>query len=234
VDFVSTSPASRVLALNGLPAIASGRHRHIFEHPRRSDCLVKVMIADAVQERYGAGARWYRRLRRAQQYAGFVREFKEYVALRARFPTVDLPIAAVSGLAETDCGLGLLVEAVRGDDGRLAPTLDALLRQHGFAQWIEEGLEQCVARLLEYNVILGDLNRGNIVFGSGWAGRPRFIVIDGFGESNLIPYCTMSRSYNQRHTRRLYRRMLEKLRAQFGGSAAEAGPAAQSDSRSGS
>jgi len=49
-----------------------------------------------------------------------------------------------------------------------------------------------IASVIEHNVILGDLHLGNLVYGSVDGLMPRFVMIDGFGEKNLLPRCSMS------------------------------------------
>jgi len=61
--------------------------------------------------------------------------------------------------------------------------------------------------LVDAIVIVGDMHAWNIVYGSDSRGGPRLILIDGFGEKNIIPMASMSRRFNARNTARLYRRM---------------------------
>jgi hypothetical protein len=68
-----------------------------------------------------------------------------------------------------------------------------------------------VARLLECNVVLGDLNGANLVLRDAGAAAARLVVIDGFGEKNLVPLRSMSRRWNRCNTRRLARRLEQAL-----------------------
>ena len=195
--------------------LAEGFHRRVYAHPDAADRLVKVMRPDVVASRWNAPGRWYKRLSRARQYTGYVRELKEYIAVRARSDAPDIPIAAVHGLVDTDLGLGLVVERIGSADGGLAPTLDARVQREGFSPGIRRELDALLARLLRDGVILGDLHPWNIVWGEDGAG-PRFILIDGYGEKNVIPRCSMSQALNRHNTRRLYRRLLERVRGMAG------------------
>ena len=198
------------LRLSGTAPIAVGHLREVYEHPHASELLVKIMRADAVATRWGASARWYKRLPRARHYTGYVRELKEYVA--AQVLGSGAPIARMIGLTETDLGLGLISEKVRDDDGHLAPTLAALYRRdNGFSPRIEQALARLLEDLLAFNVIVGDMHAWNIVYGSDSRGGPRFVMIDGFGEKHVIPRSSMSRHLNAWNTRKLYRRMRAQL-----------------------
>lgn len=200
------------LRLADAQPLAVGHLRQVFEHPHDPGLIVKVMRADAVAQR---SARWHKRLARALQYSGYVRELKEYVASRARFPHLDAPIARMVGVVPTDLGLGLVSEKIRSVDGALAPTLARRYElERGFSAPIEQGLADFVDGLLASNVIVGDMHAWNIVYGSDSRGGPRFVMIDGFGEKHFIPLASMSRSVNVRNTHRLYRRMRAQLQVE--------------------
>jgi len=197
------------LALRGTEPMAVGQLRAIYRHPEVPGLLVKVIREDVAATRW---KRWHKRLPRALHYTGYVRELKEYIAVRARHPGVDPPISRMVGLVETDLGLGLVSELVADADGAPGPTLAALYeRERGFAPWLEQALADLLRDLLACNVILGDLHPWNIVHGSDSRGGPRLVVVDGFGEKHVIPRSSMSRALNRWNTRRLFARMRANL-----------------------
>ena len=201
-----------MLALRHLQPVAIGHQRKIHQHPDDPDLLIKTMRPESVAKRWNARARWWKRLPRARQYSSFLRELREYIAAHARTPNADPPIARVIGLVETDGGLGLVCEKVRGPGGELAPTLhDVYLREGGAPPWADAALERLLEDLLRHNVIVGDLNGANLAWGSDSRGGPRLIVIDGFGEKSLIPFSSMSPLFNRHFVLRRYRRMRRRL-----------------------
>jgi hypothetical protein len=201
-----------MLVLTDRTPLATGHLRQVFQHPQNPDCVIKVMRPDAVATRWGAGARWYKRLPRTQHYIGYVRELKEYIATQAQPRGRNAPIARMVGIIETDIGLGLISEKVRDEHGALAPTLAVLYaRENGFTPLIERELSRFFDDLLDSNVIVGDMHAWNIVYGSDSRGGPRLVLIDGFGEKHVIPRASMSRRFNARNTQRLFRRMRAQL-----------------------
>ena len=186
------------LALKNLEPLARGRERLVFEHPDTPQLLVKVMRPDLADARYGKGAVWYRRRRRFGPYVVFMREIREYVAAYANAGH-SLPFAQqVVGLAETDLGLGLIIGAVRGPDGRLAPTAATLIANGEFDQRAEEALEEFLADLLESDLVIADLHEQNIVYAYNPNGERHFVMIDGLGSANLLPFKSWSRHFNRR------------------------------------
>jgi PhoP regulatory network protein YrbL len=202
-----------MLVLSHLQPLTIGNLRAVYQHPENPALLIKTLRPEAVARRWDAPDKWIKRLPRARQYTGFVRELKEYAAVRARYPNEVAPIARVAGIEDTDVGLGLVNEKVVDAQGDIAPSLHSAYRRSGGAPtWADSALEQLLSDLLRFNVIVGDLHASNVVYGSdSRSPSARLILIDGFGDKNLLPRNTMSRALNQLNTRRVFRRFKEIL-----------------------
>ncbi|MGN6327823.1 MAG: YrbL family protein [Rhodanobacter sp.] len=198
-----------MLQLSQATPITTGRHRHIYQHPDQPDQLIKVMRTDLPGK---SPTRGFRLTSRTGPYRGYVREFKEYLASRHADPGPS-PLAPVIGLVDTDLGLGLVVQKISGADGGLAPTLISLIRRDGLTPELQQALDTLLAALLRHDVIATDLHAYNIVYGSDGSSAPRLMMIDGFGEKNIIPHRSMSRSHNAARTRRKFERMIRRCRA---------------------
>jgi hypothetical protein len=207
-DASSTNP---VLKLSSAKPIAVGHLRSVYQHPHYANELIKVMRPDAVEKRWNAPGRWAKRLPRARHYVQYLRELREFIVARARAPEIDVPIARMIGVVDTDLGLGLVSEKVVDESGALAPTLAAVYAKRGFTPELEAALAEFSRDLLAANVIVGDMHAWNIVYGSDSRGGPRLVMIDGFGEKHAIPVSSMSRAINRYRTRRLFRRMLDQV-----------------------
>jgi hypothetical protein len=198
------------LSLAAHTPVAQGYMRRVYAHPHRDDALVKVIRADTQRARTQGARNWLKRRGRTRQHVVFLREIREYLALRARAPNVA-PISHIFGFAQTDAGLGLVVERLQGEDGALAPTLIELYRRHGDAPWLREGIDALFDALRDHHVVVSDVNPGNVVYGCGSDGVPRFALVDGFGDKNVVPLCSLSRRYNAYVLRRLQRKLMTRL-----------------------
>lgn len=200
-----------MLELAQLRPIALGHQRAVYQHPDDENLLIKTMRPEAVAKRWDAPGKWLKRLPRTRHYVGYLREIKEYIATHAR-AGADPPLVRIAGLVETDRGLGLVCEKVRGSDGGMAPTLLTCYVEHGGEPpWAPAALAAFCDGLLRNHVIVGDLNAANLVYGSDSRGGPRLLMVDGFGEKNAIPLASMSRRLNRHFTLRRHRRMLRDL-----------------------
>jgi hypothetical protein len=199
------------LALRHLPPLAKGSVRWVFEHPETPALLVKVMRPDLVEARYGESAAWFRRVRRHDPYVLFLREIREYVAGYASAGHALSFAQKVCGLVETDLGLGLVTEAARGADGKLAPTAARLIQVGEFDDAAEAALEKFLQGLLESDLVVSDLHERNIVYASGPDGERRFVMIDGLGCSNLLPFKSWFRSVNRRSKEKRIVRLRKRI-----------------------
>jgi hypothetical protein len=208
-DVSSTEP---VLTLSSVEPIAVGHLRSVYQHPHHENALIKVMRPDAVEKRWNAPGRWAKRLPRARHYVQYLRELKEFIVARARAPAVDVPIARMIGVVDTDLGLGVISEKVVDESGALAPTLAAVYAKRGFTPELDAALATFSRDLLAANVIVGDMHAWNIVYGADSRGGPRLVMIDGFGEKHAIPISSMSRAINRYRTKRLLKRMVDQVK----------------------
>lgn len=198
-----------IISLEGIEPVAAGGRRYIYEHPDHPSLLIKVMRPDNLQHRW-FNAPWYRRLARTGPYVSYMREFKEYLTSR-RFSDEPSPVARIVGLVDTDQGLGLVSEKVTGDDGRMAPSLESMVKAQGMTPEINALINRLFEEVLRHYVIVNDLHAANVVYGTDSRGGPRLVIIDGFGEKNVLPLTSMSRRHNARRARLKF----ERLRAQL-------------------
>jgi hypothetical protein len=200
-----------MLTLRDRTPIARGHKRFIFQHPSDPMLLVKVMQPDVVEERWGSSNRpWYKTSRRYGQYMSLRRELSEYLAAAVKFPEGVPVLQRFGGVVDTDYGVGVIVEKLVGRDGGMAPTLAKLASRDGVTPELLQKLGQFEAELIKYDIVVGKLHAHNLVLAVR-DGEERFVVIDGYGETALIPIHTWSTRINTAHTRSRLRRLIAKL-----------------------
>ncbi|WAC19611.1 YrbL family protein [Luteolibacter sp. SL250] len=197
-----------MIRLSDRQPVAQGKQRFVFIHPDHPELIIKVIRPDAVDRAWG---RWYKMRRCYGQYLSYMREIGEYVATHARDGSSPPFVQRIKGLVDTDMGLGLVLDAVRGADGGLAPSLRAMLTDGTFDREAELALEEFFRNLMASDVIAADLNGGNVVYAQDAGTASRFVMIDGLGQHNLIPVKRFSRTVNRRGKLR----RIDKLRRQI-------------------
>lgn len=206
-------PLFEPLHLKDKTPAATGTWRLVYAHPDDSRFLVKVLRNDGKSAR--SRSAWYQSRPREGGLLLFSRELREYVAAAANSNGEELPIPRVLGLVETDLGLGLIVEKIFGRDGGLAPKLEARLEDEGFTREIQDKLIALVERINRHRVVLHDFKLPNIVCATDQRAGYRLVLVDGFGESALMPFFSLNASANSRRNWRKYRRLLWRINRRF-------------------
>jgi len=205
------------LALKNAPPIAKGGIRLVFLHPENPDWLVKVMRPEVVSSRYGESGTWFRRNRRFRQYILFMREIREYVAACASHGGSPSFVHKITGLVDTDLGMGLVMEAARDAEGNLAPTAAKLIFEGRYDERAAVALEEFLKAIVESDVVFADLHERNIVYARSKDGQDRFVMIDGLGASNFLPlkswFPSINRKSKEKRVRRLRKRVEGRLKA---------------------
>src|SRR4029079_14360808 len=141
----------------------------------------------------------------------YLREVREQIALRALSTTHPPSLQKIVGFADTDLGFGLVVKAVRDRQGRLAPTLEQLLAEGRFDATARADLEAVIAELMELPIVLADMHIANFVYGWSEEHGDHFVLIDGIGCKNLIPFNRLSRRVNRYSKRRRVQRLMSSV-----------------------
>ncbi len=196
-----------MLRLSDKPVIAKGNRQHVYSHPNDPIALVKIPQPGTFDAQgHLPNTSWLgRRLRQATMYNGFLREFRQYLELKARLqdPDVVLPICEVHGTTPTDLGLGLVYERISDPDGSLPPTLSEMIKTNRLEPWHLKLLHGFFDTLIEYQVVITNKNPNNIVFQTQGAEQGRFVWIDSFGCKQAVPLRKWSKWVNTRGLNRV-------------------------------
>ncbi|WP_170386909.1 YrbL family protein [Ruegeria atlantica] len=180
-----------MLRLSAEPVLAKGNRQYVYAHPSDPALIVKVPQPGTFDDHghIPNTNRIERRFRRATMYKGFVREFREYLELKARVqqPGVQLPICEVHGTVPTDLGLGLVYERISDPDGNLPPTLRQMIDEGHLASWHLTLLHTFFDTLIDNHVVVSNKNLSNIVFQTQGARLGRFVWVDSFGCKQALP-----------------------------------------------
>jgi hypothetical protein len=200
------------IVLNTAQPIVSGAYRDVYQHPHHDDLLIKV-IKQIVIEKYEQQASWHGNGNRDRHYKNLVREIQEYLVLRGRGQH-ELPfIQHFVGVVDTDLGFGMMVRKVRGRDGKLAPTLTALVQRTGLSAELRRRIDDLHADVVRHHVIFGDISGRNIVHAEDREHGDRLVIIDGLSDRLWIPVNSMSRTIHRIYCRRRFARAIETLEA---------------------
>lgn len=185
-----------ILLANKTP-IKSGGEKLVFLHPHQPGHLIKVINPRFFNYMH---KQWpfMMRLQRLAHYWSYLRELTEHIAART-YNVPDLHhLQNITGLVDTDIGLGIVTEAITRRDGQLADTLGNLIDQARFNSIEQAAFLRFCDWLSQAPLIVRDLSVHNLVWHED--GR-HFVVIDGVGGKIRPTLRSFSASYNRRSNR---------------------------------
>jgi hypothetical protein len=194
--------------------------RDVFRYPGNSDLLVKVLKRTFIEKRNGQGAPWYnfKRLRhryfrnlRRPHFDMYVSEIREQLAFAEAGLRHPYYLQRIVGFEETSKGLGLTVQAIKGRDGGLAPTVGALVRAGRLDLPLRTMLDEFFDELLRSPITISDLNIDNIVLGHSQELGDHYVVIDGYGTRTLIPLERLSEAAKRSAKQRQFAHFRKQL-----------------------
>jgi hypothetical protein len=203
-------PLESRIDLAGTRPLVSGAYRDVYQHPLDERLLVKVVRPNVVRQ-YAERTPWYNAWRRKGHYRGLFREVEEYLALRRRGQHVLPFIQHFVGITDTDLGFGMVVRKVRGRDGKLAPTVTALVERNGLTRQMRASIAQLLADVTQHHVVFGDISGNNIVHADDEAHGERLVIIDGLSDRLWLPVNSWSSAVNRVYCERRFARAVREL-----------------------
>jgi len=198
------------LVLAGLEPFAHGGGRDCYVHPLDSALCVKVAREGrSPQERRQQLAWWKRWRKPAEKYDDSLRDFRILKALESdNDPATWQHVPRCMGWVETDHGRGLVTELVRDADGLISRNLLEYLWTHGYDDRVQAAVDEFARFWERKSIPTRSLFLDNIAAQVRPDGTLRLVVIDGLGNTLLIPWYTWSKTLG-----RLWaRRKLQQLR----------------------
>lgn len=184
-----------IMILNENDLIAMGQRSLVYRHPEDKNSLIKV-VNPKFRTKKSLKSSLLRKVPSINRYRlskCCMRELVESVRLRFndRYKPISC-IQQVNGLVDTNLGLGLIVKAEKGRDGSYAKTLKTIIQMNQFDDLVKEKLEEFYRSLAECDIAISDCVPRNIVYAYDEVLGDHFVLIDGIGESTLIPILRFS------------------------------------------
>jgi hypothetical protein len=188
-----------MITLNQKQPFAAGGHYLVFEHPENTRFVLKVVKPEYNYENLKRFSLRKNLFRRYKHYVDCVRVVTGMVAAYLKNNSRPDFLQDFYGFIETDLGIAIIARAERDNEGAFAPTLRNLLQDGNFDETAQRELEDFFEKLLQSDIVLGNISIDNLVYSWDAAKqKSKFVVIDGLGEKNVIPLCSYFRFFNNR------------------------------------
>jgi len=196
----------RIYELSKSSMIASGGEKMVFNHPDSDDFLIKVWKPqhfEWLKKRYPLLTRF----RRFPRYISLLNEVTEYVAL-SEYCDNDSYLQGFHGFVRTDLGPGVVVEAVRDNEGNLAKSLYQLIGAGEYGDRQRQAVNELVEWLEGNYIIIRDFTLHNVVWN---AISGHFVIIDGIGSRPILSMRQLSTRYNRYTMQKKIAKFLRRL-----------------------
>jgi len=197
-----------VIKLSHLEPAATGGEKLIYFHPEDDASLIKVMnpsYREVLKNRHP----FLITRRRLPYYRFFMELLTEHVTARDADIEGKHFIENITGLVDTDMGMGLVTTAIKGVDGNLAMTLGKLLKLNAFNATHWQAVNELADCVTHSPLILRDLWIENIVWNEQ---EQHFVIVDGIGNNYRPSMRPVSRRYNHYSNRKRAAKLIRRVR----------------------
>lgn len=193
---------------------ARGGNRLCFVHPQLPDRVIKVRRPEWTLEDVRRKKGFPRNLRPLSWFDESLAEFHLMQQLDARIGEPLYRVVSRNyGFVDTDMGRGLCSELVRNADGRIARSLIQYIWENGITPTMEQALARFEADWVPLPVPTRDLLLHNVAAPCDELGNiTRLVVIDGLGNSGIIPYDWLPAALKRQRARRKLARFKDLIR----------------------
>lgn len=171
-----------------------GGNRLCFIHPDDNNKILKVVTPEKKPEARRKTAPLYKKFRPLSAFDINLKELNAYKDLSKKGDDIWRHFPKCFGMVETDLGDALCQELVREDDGSIPKALKFYLNNNDFRDEIKKAVDEFCSFLLENMIIVRDMHIDNLILRKHNDG-PLVYMIDGIGNSDLIPIADISHTW---------------------------------------
>ena len=182
-----------MLKLADIEPFAIGGTRRCYVHPGDEALCVKTLRPDRTAAARLQLARGWRRLKGERGFDDQRKERKAYDALLKSGQRDWRHVPRYHGTVATDQGIGIVTDLQRNHDGAFPANLEALL-PGGMTDALADGIDEFKAWLRRDLFLSRDLLPHNIIAVLERPDRYRLMIVDGIGNSEMLPLSSWFRT----------------------------------------
>ena len=194
-----------MLKLADLEPFAIGGTRRCYVHPQDEQLCVKILRPDRTPAARHRKAKGWRRLKGERGFDDQRKECKAYDALLKRGQRNWRHVPRYHGTVATDQGIGIVTDLQRNYDGRFPLNLEELL-PNGMTETISTAIGEFQTWLRRDLFLSRDLLPHNIIAVAESPRRYRLMIVDGIGNSEMLPLSSWFKACARRKVERKIRK----------------------------
>lgn len=174
--------------------IGAGKRRHCYQHPDDRNKCIKIEVC---------GGKKGRDMQ--------TRRERRYYRLYTKRGCSPKHIAPFYGMVDTNLGPGAVFGIIRNPDGEISAPLGSLILGGMLIKDFKKELEELRDYMSKEGIVCGDFNHGNLLVQDQPDGSRRLMIIDGLGNSDLIPLADYCKPFREKKLERKWARLLWRL-----------------------
>ena len=175
-----------MLNLDGLNPFAQGSNRFCFIHPTDPNVCLKVIRPENIERRFNRQSALKKCLGKKrlndnfQEAAAYQQSAIRLLVAAGAQSQAWLHLPEFFGSVATSMGPANASELIRCANGRIAPTLETLLKNNGYTPTLKSAVERFTFWLKTHGILTRNLLPHNLVL-SDRSGTPELFLVDGLG-----------------------------------------------------
>lgn len=194
------------IILNKADYLAKGSHRAIYLHPFDQKKCIKIVMKECQQKMREKNTHWYKKIRPLAWFDENKKEIKAYTILNKKNEEIFNYIPKFYGVIHTNLGDGMLIDYV---DNSI--TLLQYIKNYGFSYQLQEALLQTLKVLYQNNIQIRDQHPDNYIIQFLKDNQIKIELIDGIGNSQLIPLANYITFIGQKQIKRRFNKLCDNI-----------------------
>lgn len=195
---------------------ATGGRRKVYFHPQDKGICIKITMQDDLKNRREIAA-WYKKFRPLSFFDENRTDFLAYKSISRKGDVIFKHIPKSFGMVKTSLGEGFATELICNQDESQSPilSLQDWIKEHGVSDNLIKAIEDICQFLLDQKLVTRVMNRDNISVRVMEDKSLRVYIIDGFGNSSVLPISNYIDSIAESKIRRQNQKFLRVLKGHY-------------------
>lgn len=168
--------------------LGQGRQKTVYHHPEDHDLCIKI------------------------PKQGCEHSLKREIKYTSKHQKNLTSVGAYRGSIDTNIGTGYLFDIVRDSDGQISMTLEDFMKADHDESLLLLKVARLHEQLLENKAALSELEPCNILVKKKSASDYTLVIIDGFGNSDFIKICDISRHFLKKKLHRKFSKFCKEAK----------------------
>jgi hypothetical protein len=201
-----------MIILSDKKAFAKGGKRACYRHPEQLGSCLKVFLRGRTPLDQKQADPWWKQLRPTSVYDENIRDAHNLSQIYEKIGNeAEHHFPKSEGLVDTDLGTALSLQLIRDHDGNISASAKEYIIINGITPQLEAAIKALGAFLLKHLILFRDPFPHNIAIRTNANQSLEAVIIDGLGDSSVLPFHFIVPGLTQKKIRKKHARLLKGI-----------------------